>query len=120
MTRRWKDSISQATKVLEMDPSNTSALYKRAKALMHRGNPHDLDSAERDLLEMQALVPSSQVAKSLLNVVQMKRNTDSNENRKDGKEGFAFVPGSCDCCPNPSAIFNEYTATFPMLSDDLN
>jgi FK506-binding protein 4/5 len=61
---KWKDVVEQTTKALEIDPSNTKALFRRAQAHLTCA---DLDLAERDLKIALEKQPGDKEVTALLN-----------------------------------------------------
>ncbi|KEG13086.1 peptidylprolyl isomerase-like protein [Trypanosoma grayi] len=84
--RQYKESVEYCDKILEAEPHNTKALYRRAKANDALG---EWDDAKRDLDQLLALDTSNADAKVLLQRVQEERKTYEKKQRAIYKNMFA-------------------------------
>lgn len=78
-TKDWNNAVSHADKVLELDPSNSKALYRKASALMQLLSFKEAAAVLEKLLQVE---PGNKAAKNLLNEARRKAEVGERKAKK--------------------------------------
>lgn len=73
----WKSVVSSCTKVIEIDPNNSKALYRRSLAFI---NLSKYENADKDICILKELIPKTKELEDLISYMENHKNKTKETN----------------------------------------